>query len=248
MTNSTWRTFMTTGTIDIGIGENYLAPQPAAAPRGTFGSAIAHSAAQAARPDMWHSTVVLKNHKGMEEAFSIGPDGYVWHYLVGRYADSGSRLFSTGLAASVFNISRLPDGRRVAIGADGLNLNCICETAPGSGRWSEPRKVPFNTLRGTLSIDKIMMQTRGAQLLVGVVTERASEMGYRLLELWDGIWADDQPVFCKSPTRARSTGQSVWQKLIAQEMPDVVRDGPVYRRIESGGGASFHPVPQAIYA
>jgi hypothetical protein len=227
---------MTTGTIDIGIGENLQAQRAFPAARSGFNAASAHDAAQAGRPDMWSSTVVLKNHNGMEEAFSIGPDGYVWHYLVGRYADSGSRLFATGLAASVFNVARLPDGRRVVIAADGLNLNCVCETALGSGRWSLPQRVHLNTLRGTISIEKIMMQIKGTQFMVGVVSERASEMGYRLLELWDGVWVDDQLVFCNSPTRARSAGVSVWQKVMTQEMPDVQPDGPVYRRRQHEAG------------
>lgn len=230
----------TTGTIDIGITQ-----QPAYAPAmdgttrthtirtataPTYGSAQVDTSAKPSQADMWHSTVVLKTAQGMEEAFSIGPDGYVWHYLVGRYRATGGRLFSTGLAASVFNVTPLADGRRMVIAANLLSLHFCVEEAAGTGRWSAAQDVPFNTLRGTISIEKIMLQMKGQQLLIGVVTQRASDMGYRLLELWDGVWSNTQPVFCKLPTRARTTSENVWRAQLAQELPDVERYGPVYRQ------------------
>ncbi len=242
-------TLSTTGTIDIGITQQPVyapaasasAVNSAAATRThtirtaapTYGCAQVDTSAKPSQSDMWHSTVVLKTPQGMEEAFSIGPDGYVWHYLVGRYQATGGRLFSTGLKASVFNVTHLADGRRMVIAADLLSLHFCVEEAPGTGRWSAAQDVPFNTLRGTMSIEKIMLQTKGQQLLIGVVTQRASEMGYRLLELWDGVWSNDRPVFCKAPTRARTTPENVWRAQFAQEMPNVERYGPVYRQREA---------------
>ncbi len=179
--------------------------------------------------DLLHGSVVLTNVKGVQEVFAIRPDRYVWHHLVGRYADSAARLFCTGLPAHVFNVAALPDGRRMVLGAQGLSLQFCVETAADSGRWHAPRDVPMNPPEGTICIDKIMLRTKDDLLLIGVVTQRASPGGYRLLELWDGTWVNETPIISKVPRRARSSASSAWQKRIADELPEVQRSGPVYQ-------------------
>ncbi len=183
---------------------------------------------------MWKDTVMLTDARSMQEAFAIGPDGYVWHYLVGRYADSVGRLFSTGLQATVFNVASLPDGRRVVIAANGLSITCVVETESGSRQWSAPVAVPLNTLRGTLAVEKIMLRLVHNQLLVGLVVERASEMGYRLQELWDGVWVQDRPLFCNAPTRMRASA-SVWEDDTADK-----QTGTTQARMAHSGGFEVH--------
>lgn len=191
-----------------------------------FNSTKAEKAAGKVTSQMWKDTVVLTDARDMQEAFAIGPDGYVWHYLVGRYADSMGRLFSTGLEATVFNVATLPDGRRAVIAASGLCIRSVVETERGSRQWSAPVDVPLNTLRGTLSIDKIMLRTIHNQLLVGLVVQRASDMGYRLHELWDGVWVQDRPLFCNAPTRMR-TSASVWQDDMGNSAPGALSARPL---------------------
>ncbi len=201
-------------------------------------SAHVRPAADAARPAIppdpavpRRTTVLLVNPDESMENFSLSPNGQVWHQRVSK--SQGPRHASphnTGLAVSLFNVARLPNGCRLVVGARGLSLLYCCETAPGSSQWEPAREALLKPLRGTRFILKILVQHHQEQLMVGVMTQRTSDMGFELLELWDGSWQQDRLVFCGAPTRATSTRENLWLPVLAREMPNIERYGPVYRR------------------
>jgi hypothetical protein len=208
----------------------------------SFTALNAARAARSAGTDIWRSSVQLAQANGGAQMFSLGPDGHVWQYLLGKYEGTGSRMRPTGLDASTFNACSLADGRRVVVAAIGLELRTVCETAPGSCRWGEPQAAGFYPLRGSLCIDKIMLKASGAQLLVGLLTQRASEVGYRLVDLWDGAFNGQHLNMGPAPTRARMSGHSVWQELLDNEIPELSRQGPGYcyvtAKSNAGAGAA----------
>jgi hypothetical protein len=171
--------------------------------------------AKTAEGPMWKRTVLQTTASGREEAFSIGPDDFVWSYLTGNADFSAGRLVSTGLSASVFTVGKLPSGGMVVVAAEGGKLRCVVETGDKKPRWSEPQAVHFKGLSDGAVIHKVVTQTLNQTLFVGVLTRKTGADGKDAYDFWDGVWVGDRPVFCNSPVEWRAEN-NIWWDAIAR--------------------------------
>ena len=177
---------------------------------------------EAAGPTMWKNTVVWTDAQGREEAFSIGPDGYVWSYYRNAQGASAGRLISTGLLATSFALGRTELDRLVVIAADGTTVRHVMETGDGGAvRWTGPRQATFAGLRDAVSVDKVLAQSIGTSLFVGVLTRHIGAVGQDCFQLWDSVWAGDSLVFCHSPVKLGSES-NIWLDALASKFDELV--------------------------
>jgi hypothetical protein len=169
--------------------------------------------AKTAEGPMWKRTVLQTNAAGREEAFSIGPDDFVWSYLTGNADVPAGRLVSTGLSGALFTVGKLPEGGMVVIAADGGKLRCVVETGHKTPRWSAPQEVSFKGLRDGAVIHKVVTQIINLTLFVGVLTRKTGAEGKDQYDFWDGVWVRDRPVFCNSPVEWRAENNIWWDAI-----------------------------------
>jgi hypothetical protein len=176
---------------------------------------------QSARPadgggSLWRKTMVLSNAQGQDEAFSIGPDGYVWHYVMGQGRVGAGRLLSTGLAANVFTAAALPDGRRLLMGAQGLEVSCCAEQPRElGGGWATPQRASLRLDPRTEAIERVSVRPMTTRIWLEVVTTRAGADGASVRELWQGAWRDERAVFASQPIRHVSALDEAWGRAFA---------------------------------
>jgi hypothetical protein len=162
---------------------------------------------------LWRKTMVLSNAKGEDEAFSIGPDGFVWHYVMGQGRVGAGRLLCTGLAAEVFSAAALPNGRRLLMGAQGLSVTCCMEQdAAMGGGWSSPKPASLQLDRRAETIERLGIRPMATRVWLEVVTTRAGEGGAAVRELWQGAWLDDHAVFASQPIRQVTSLDEAWSR------------------------------------
>jgi hypothetical protein len=161
--------------------------------------------------NLWRQTVVISDAFGNSEAFSLGPDGEVWRYQMGRDAASGGRLLSTGLSADVFGAAELPDGRLLVLAAKGNLLRHIIEQ-PGHQGWSDPQYAPL-PLGSDTRVERIDFYKRGGQLHVELTTSTNSNTERPAMQLWLGNWGRDGPVFEQAQHTPLPGIDEAWRRL-----------------------------------
>lgn len=187
--------------------------RPAADVARSLGSPHVHS--------MWKHTMVRTDHKGREEAFSIGPDGYVWSYFRNAEGPGAGRLMSTGLLATQFVLAETETGRAVVVAADGTNLRHVMEDESYGGRWTPPQETRCSGLRHAVAVEKLMVQTIGNTLFLAVLTRNLDDMGEDRFQLWEAVWAGDSPVFCHSAVRLTSES-NIWMDELVSQFGDLM--------------------------
>ncbi len=135
---------------------------------------------------LWRCLTLSRNAQGQDEAFAIGPDGYVWSYLTSSVGHTTGRLISTGLEASGFATAKLANNRKLVIGMQGANFLCVTETGQAQPRWSAPVKVNFDGLRGARSISQVHALERGDEVLIGVLVHYARGGKLGMSQFWVG--------------------------------------------------------------
>lgn len=165
-------------------------------------SAVAQAAATAAKNNhsrVWRGLTVSRNVQGQDEAFAIGPDGYVWSYLTSAAGHSAGRLISTGLEASSFALAKLARNRKLVIGVQGATLSWVVETGEPQPRWHAPVNVAFAGLQGAQSISQVHTLERDDEVLVGILAQypRGTKLG--IGQFWVGKWTGDSLYFMDTP-------------------------------------------------
>lgn len=124
-------------------------------------------AVQNARPS-FRQTIVVCNRQGREEAFTIGPDGYVWCFFPDaadtEFADYS--LASLSMPADHLTVARDAFGCLVVIAVKGLNVRYRVENETAEGaravnhptRWSEIGHAPLPAITGAVSVKRVFTQ------------------------------------------------------------------------------------------
>lgn len=188
---------------------NLAMPTPRVAPR-------TQQPAPYGKASLWRETVMANLLGGQQEAFSIGPDGYVWSYTVNAEDGRTGRLMSTGLAANTFTLGRSGDGLAVVIAAEGSTLRYVAETGSSSPRWSAPCVTSFPGEHDALAIEQILVQTLNGNLFLGLLTRHRAPNGTDCYRFWDAVWAGGGFVFCHKPAEL-DHGYNIWMDELASK-------------------------------
>ncbi len=160
---------------------------------------------------VWTAMTVARNALGYDEAFAIGPDGYVWSYLTNVGGNSGAqptqpaesppdgRLISTGLAAQRFVLAKLAQGRTLLVGALGTALEFVQETGEPEPRWHAPVAIVFEGLADAVAIEGLHALERDDDVLIGVLARYASRRGPDAHHFWVGKWTGQGVFFRSTP-------------------------------------------------
>ena len=132
----------------------------------------ANSAFGVSEHSMWKNTQVRVDATGREEAFSIGPDGYIWSYFRNADAFGAGRLKSTGLMATTFVLGQTDTGRAVIVAADGIDVRHVMEDDRDGRRWTKPRPVACHGLSDAVSVETVLIQSIGSTLFVALLLQQ----------------------------------------------------------------------------
>ena len=131
----------------------------------------------------WQQTVVMRNAQKQEEAFSIGPDGYVWSFIAdsgdSRFDACGQRLDNLGLKADFLTVGRNVAGALVVIAAKGLNTQYRTETpvtaldaAESVGRrWSPAQSIHLPTIQGATGVRRLYTQSDFSGMRIAMILD-----------------------------------------------------------------------------
>ncbi len=165
---------------------------------------------------MWSGLTVSRNAQGQDEAFAIGPDGYVWSYITSPAGHTAGRLISTGLEASSFALAKLARHRKLVIGVQGASLSWVAETGEAQPRWHAPVQVGFAGLEDAQKISQVHTLERDDEVLVGVLVhyvpgsqrddgKRGAQRNVKLSakqdapQFWVAKWTGDNLYFMDNP-------------------------------------------------
>ena len=124
-------------------------------------------AAQTTRP-VFRQTIIMCNRQGREEAFTIGPDGFVWCFFPDaadtEFADYS--LVSLGMPADHLTVARDAFGCLVVIAVEGLSVRYRVENQTAEGahavnlpqRWSDIGHAPLPAITGAVSVKRVFTQ------------------------------------------------------------------------------------------
>jgi hypothetical protein len=131
----------------------------------------------------WQQTVVMRNAQKQEEAFSIGPDGYVWSFIAdsgdSRFDASGQRLENLGLKADFLTVGRNVAGALVVIAAKGLHTQYRTESpvtaldAPESmsRRWSPAQSIHLPAIQGATGVRRLYTQSDFSGMRIALIVD-----------------------------------------------------------------------------
>jgi hypothetical protein len=157
-----------------------------------------------ASPSLWKHTVVARDNDGGAEAFSIGPDGYVWSYVTSGAGYAAGRLIGTDLQAECFALATLDNQCKLVVGAVGDQLRFVVETGGPSPRWHAPVTVHFAGLASAAEITQVHTARMDEDVLVGVLARYENKIGPDTYCFWVGKWTGNGLFFRSSPVDLNS--------------------------------------------
>jgi hypothetical protein len=152
-----------------------------------------------ANPSLWKQTTVSQHSMGGDEAFSIGPDGYVWSYVTSGAQYASGRLIATGLQASRFILATAAGHRKLLVGAADNKLRFVIETGGPSPRWHNPVRIDCAGLNGAVEVTDIQTLTSAGQVFIGVQARYEHFTGPDSYQFWMGRWKGDHFAFRSAP-------------------------------------------------
>ncbi|MFM9880683.1 MAG: hypothetical protein ACKVOO_09785 [Burkholderiaceae bacterium] len=163
---------------------------------------------------LWRGTKVQSNDAGENEAFSIGPDGFVWCYALDEASETCGRLKSIGLQAQRFAVGQW-GGLTVVLAVSDNQLQYVAETGEPSGpRWLPACDVNFPLAMQGGEIKDVFIRKLEGNLFIGVVTQHEDAIGYQYSQFWEAVWAGGGLVFCASPVNPE-LHDTIWDQEIA---------------------------------
>jgi hypothetical protein len=131
----------------------------------------------------WQQTVVMRNAQDQEEAFSIGPDGFVWSFIAdssGSHFDaSGQGLENLGMEADFLTVGRNAAGALVVIAAKGLRTQYRTENPvaaldatknPGH-RWSPAQPIHLPAIQGATGVRRLYNQSNFSGMRIAMIID-----------------------------------------------------------------------------
>jgi hypothetical protein len=156
------------------------------------------SAAEHAK-SIWTSRALLRRGPYQQEAYAVGPDGFVWSHEVTSRGQAAGRLISTGLKAHRFALGMLPGQRAMVIGVQGNTASYVLETGDASPRWQAPTPLVCARLRKATELVEVHTLEREGELLIGLLARHQRLFGADRYQFWVGAWTGDHAEFRPSP-------------------------------------------------
>jgi hypothetical protein len=150
-------------------------------------------------PPIWRELTINRNAQDQDEAFAIGPDGYVWRYLTDTSSGKAGRLVSTGLAAAHFALIAPSCSPRVLIAAERNVLCLMRESADAASSWHQPQTVNFIGLQDALEIVELHSVAYKEHALIGVLALHGKAGGAEARHFWVAKWQGQSLQFRSSP-------------------------------------------------
>jgi hypothetical protein len=150
-------------------------------------------------PPIWRELTINRNAQDQDEAFAIGPDGYVWRYLTDTSSGAPGRLVSTGLAAAHFALIAAPGSPRVLIAAERNRLCLMRESADATSSWHDPQTINFMGLQDALEIIELHCISYKEHVLIGVLAVHGKAGVAQARHFWVAKWLNQSLQFRSSP-------------------------------------------------
>lgn len=130
----------------------------------------------------FRQTMVVTNRQGREEAFTIGPDGFVWSFFPDAVNASGFadyKFVSLGMPADLLTLARDAFGCLVVIAVKGLRIRYRVEQVLPDGqrpvdapsRWSPVEYAPLPEIHGAISVQRIYAHGDVGSLRVSAIVD-----------------------------------------------------------------------------
>ena len=158
-------------------------------------------------PPIWKGLTINRNAQAQDEAFAIGPDGFVWRYLTDDNHGAAGRLMSTGLPATLFALISPDTSPRVLIA---VNHNQICfmrESADFGQPWHSAQPVNFAGLHDAQQITELHSIVVNGHALIGLLAEHLVPTGQTAYHFWVAKWTGQALQFRSSPAALDGSDQ-----------------------------------------
>ncbi len=170
-------------------------------------------------PPIWKGLMVNRNADAQDEAFAIGPDGFVWSYLVDANQGAAGRLVSTGLTATHFALINPENGPRVLVAVTHNRL-CFMQESLALGQfWRSPQMVAFIGLQDAQSITELHSIVLKGHYLVGVLAVHHTPTGLDAYRFWVAKWTGQALQFRSSPVALDGSDPLGNQFLLHRKSP-----------------------------
>ena len=158
-------------------------------------------------PPIWKGLTINRNAQAQDEAFAIGPDGFVWRYLTDDNRGAPGRLVSTGLPATLFALINPETGPRVLIAVNSNQLCFMRESADFAQIWNSAQPVNFAGLHNAQQITELHSIVVNGHALIGMLAEHLMPTGQTTYQFWVAKWTGQALQFRRSPVALDGSDQ-----------------------------------------
>ena len=170
-------------------------------------------------PSIWKELTINRNADAQDEAFAIGPDGFVWSYLLDANQGAAGRLVSTGLTATHFALINPENGPRVLVAVDNNKLCFMQESLELGQFWRCAQAVTFTGLKDAQTISELHSITVNGHALIGVLAVHHTPSGLDAYRFWVAKWTGQNLQFRSSPVALDGTDPLGNQFLLHRQSP-----------------------------
>jgi hypothetical protein len=160
---------------------------------------ITRASAPERAKSIWTATALLRRGPHKQEAYAVGPDGFVWSHETTHEGQATGRLISTGLKAHRFAVGLLPNRRALVVGVQGNTACYVLETGSTAPRWEHPSPLVCAGLRKATELVEVHTLEREGELLIGFLARRERIFGPDSYQFWVGAWTGDNVEFRRAP-------------------------------------------------
>ena len=150
-------------------------------------------------PPVWKGLTICHNRDGCDEAFAIGPDGYVWSYLTDAENGRSGRLLCTGLEGLHFVLVTPTAGCRLLFAAGSSTLRMAIESSGSEPRWQKSQPVAFSGLQNAVAIAELHTLELNGHALIGVLAVHQNHGDLDSYHFWVAKWTGEQLQWRKTP-------------------------------------------------
>ena len=158
-------------------------------------------------PPIWKGLTINRNAQAQDEAFAIGPDGFVWRYLTDDHRGAPGRLVSTGLPATLFALISQETGARALIAVNHNQLCFMLESADSAQIWDSAQPVNFASLHDAQQITELHSIVVNGHALIGMLAEHLMPTGQTAYHFWVAKWTGQALQFRRSPVALDGSDQ-----------------------------------------
>ena len=158
-------------------------------------------------PPIWKGLTINRSAHAQDEAFAIGPDGFVWRYLTDDKRGAAGRLVSTGLPATLFALISPDTSPRVLVAVNHNRLCFMRESADLGQLWNSAQPVNFAGLHDARQITELHSIVVNGHPLIGLLAEHLVPTGRTDYRFWVAKWTGQALQFRRSPVALDGSDQ-----------------------------------------